>query len=244
MGDRSPTLIGCEKLLTLSKVYKRFGENEVLSGLSLSISPGEIVGFIGSNGSGKTTTMRAILGLLEVDEGEIEIDGQNRSKISTPSSRLGYMPEERGLYQKQGVKSQLQYFGELQGLSRRSAAIKANSLLKRLQLEKHEDKILGDLSLGNQQRVQLIVALIHNPRYLILDEPFSGLDPTGVEALLSVLKEESSRGVGILFSSHVLPYVQEISDRILILNQGRAHSYDQAKGSLGDYYRSLETSCA
>jgi ABC-2 type transport system ATP-binding protein len=226
-------------MLALSNVYKRFGETEVLKGLSLTISPGEVVGFIGANGSGKTTTMRAILGLLEIDEGEIEVDGEDRSSISTPSSLLGYMPEERGLYQKQAIKSQLQYFGELQGLNRKVVAARIDSLLERLQLGKHLHKTLGDLSLGNQQRVQLIVSLLHSPRYLILDEPFSGLDPTGVHALLSVLNEESDSGVGILFSSHVLPYVEEISDRIYILNNGRAHLYKSSMGSLVDCYHSF-----
>jgi ABC-2 type transport system ATP-binding protein len=228
-------------VLQLSSVYKRFNENEVLIDLSLSISPGEIVGFIGANGSGKTTTMRAILGLLEIDAGEIVIDGQNRSKISKPTPLLGYMPEERGLYQKQGVRSQLQYFAELQGMNRKIAGIRVKSLLERMQLNKHDHKLLGDLSLGNQQRAQLIAALIHNPRYLVLDEPFSGLDPTGLESILSVLNEESSNGVGILFSSHVLPHVQEISDRILILNHGRTYTYKNSFGSLSDYYHSLES---
>lgn len=228
-------------MLFLHRIYKQFEENQVLTNLSLSISPGEIVGFVGANGSGKTTTMRAIVGLLEIDKGEIVINGQNRTKISGPTPLLGYMPEERGLYQKQEIASQLQYFGLLQGMNRKTASSKASSLLRRLKVEQYQHRLLSDLSLGNQQRVQLVAALIHEPQYLILDEPFSGLDPTGVDALINVLREESSNGVGILFSSHVFSYVQEISDRILILNAGETFTYEISQGSLSQYFHALES---
>jgi ABC-2 type transport system ATP-binding protein len=229
-------------MLEVRDISKSFGTKEVLRSISFTISPGEIVGFVGANGSGKTTTMRLIMGLLSPDYGSIEIDGALSDATRKNSRMLGYMPEERGLYMNQSLQAQLNFFGDLQGVKGELRESRIESLLGRLGIEQYRYQNLGELSLGNQQRVQLAVSLLHQPRYLILDEPFSGLDPTGVEALREVLIEEAAKGVGIIFSSHILPYVEEISGEVLILNQGRIHKYSDENIGLADYYQSLALS--
>jgi ABC-2 type transport system ATP-binding protein len=226
-------------VIALTHVSKCFGKNSVLDDVSLEVLPGEIVGFVGANGSGKTTTMRAIMGLIKIDHGVIQIENQQMSSEARQNRLLGYMPEERGLYVKQSVLSQLRFFGELQGVEKKTLDDRIDHLLTRLGIEKYRARNLGDLSLGNQQRVQLAVAILHKPRYFLLDEPFSGLDPLGVEALIQILREEAKNGVGILFSSHVLPYVTEISKRVLVLNRGRIHSYVESPLSLPEFYQTL-----
>ncbi len=226
-------------MIALTHISKSFGQVPVLVDISLTVLPGEIVGFVGANGSGKTTTMRAIMGLLSIDDGQIEIDGEKSTLGRRQNHLLGYMPEERGLYVKQTVLSQLRFFGELQGLEKSELDDRINVLLTRLGIEKYGKRDLGDLSLGNQQRVQLAVSILHKPRYFILDEPFSGLDPLGVESLVEILREEAESGVGILFSSHVLPYVREISKRVLILSDGKIHDYADPSLSLPEVYQSL-----
>jgi len=227
-------------MIALTKVSKSFGSHLVLDEISFSLSPGEIVGFIGANGSGKTTTMRIIMGLLSLDGGTITIDRDSPRSNHNVSQSLGYLPEERGLYMNESLLSQLHFFGELQRMGKSSRDTQINKLLYQLEIEQYRDSTLRELSLGNQQRAQIAVALLHDPRYLILDEPFSGLDPMGIESLLNILRAESERGVAILFSSHILAQVDEMSDRVLVLSGGHIHSREDSSGELIDFYRAVE----
>jgi ABC-2 type transport system ATP-binding protein len=229
-------------MIALTNVSKSFGNHLVLDEISFSLSRSEIVGFIGANGSGKTTTMRVIMGLLSLDGGTVTIDGQLPRSNRKVSQSLGYLPEERGLYMNETLISQLHFFGELQHMSKPIRDEQINQLLYQLEIEQYRDSRLRELSLGNQQRAQIAVALLHDPRYLVLDEPFSGLDPLGIESLLNILRAESERGVAILFSSHILAQVEEISDRVLVLSGGHIHCREDKSEQLIDFYREVEVS--
>lgn len=173
---------------------------------------------MGSNGAGKSTTMRMALGVISLDSGSVSFDG--KPVDSATRRRIGYMPEERGLYGKEKISSQLVFLGQLHGLSGQEAQKSALALLERLGLSSRADDKLDDLSLGNQQRVQLAAALIHDPDLLVLDEPFSGLDPVAVATMTEILQEKAARGVPILFSSHQLDLVQHICSRVGIISKG------------------------
>ncbi|WP_435299537.1 ABC transporter ATP-binding protein [Timonella sp. A28] len=205
--------------LNLNAISRSFGDHQVLHSTSLTVQRGEIVGFIGGNGAGKTTTMRIILGLLEPSAGDITWDGQPITAADRRS--IGYMPEERGLYPQMPVRDQIIHFALLEGHTKPSAVAKANQLIASLGLQGREKTLIQDLSLGNQQRVQLAVSLVGEPALLVLDEPFSGLDPLAVESMAALLQEQADMGVGILFSSHQLELVERICDRVCILDKGK-----------------------
>jgi len=206
-------------VLEISDLVHRFGTRVALDRLNAKVSAGQIVGLVGRNGAGKTTTMRAVMGILRPSGGEVSWDGH----VVGPSDwlRFGYMPEERGLYPQMRVLDQLSYFGELHGLDRLTARNVAQAWLGGLGLEGREQDRVVALSHGNQQRVQLAVALVHRPELLVLDEPFSGLDPTAVDALSDTLRMEAQRGTAVLFSSHQLELVEHLCDRVIILEEGR-----------------------
>ena len=206
-------------VLQLSGVSRSFGEHQVLHGVDLAVTRGEIVGFIGGNGAGKTTTMRLILVLLTPSAGEITWDG--RPITADDRRAIGYMPEERGLYPGMTVEDQLVHFALLEGRTLPEAKEIASELIADLDLRGRENSTVQDLSLGNQQRVQLGAALVGRPTLLVLDEPFSGLDPLAVETMADLLKEQAALGVGVLFSSHQLELVERLCDRVCILDQGR-----------------------
>ena len=206
-------------MLEIRNLTKTFGTNRALDGMSFSVHPGEIYGFVGSNGAGKSTTMRIALGVRACDSGEVLLHGTPLNDDSR--RRIGYMPEERGLYAKEKLLSQLVFLGTLHGMSRKDAEQSGRDLLERLGLGERMDDKLDDLSLGNQQRVQLAASLIHDPDVLILDEPFSGLDPVAVEVMSEMLVERASRGVAVVFSSHQLDLVQRLCDRVGIVARGR-----------------------
>jgi ABC-2 type transport system ATP-binding protein len=227
-------------VITLTGVSKSFDGEVVLSDVSFTVEPGQIVGFVGANGSGKTTTMRAIMGLLPLSSGKIKVDGTLVNSVNKTSRSLGYLPEERGLYTNDSVENQLHFFGELQGMTMESRDLRIEYLLERLGVQKYRKSKLRDLSLGNQQRVQVAVAALHSPKYFIFDEPFSGLDPTGIRTLRDFISEESDKGVGAIFSSHIIPFVEEISHKILVLSGGKISTYDGVSGSLSDFFKSLE----
>lgn len=205
-------------MLKVESLTKSFGPKKVLKDVSLSITPGEVKGFLGINGSGKTTTMRVIMGVLEADSGAVIYDGKPVSLKDRV--RFGYMPEERGLYQKMKVREQVEYFAKLYGSSPRQARTRTNELMERLQISQHANSAVQALSLGNQQRAQLAVALVHEPVLLILDEPFSGLDPSATSAVAEVLRERADKGVGVLFSSHQLDLLERLVDSVSILHEG------------------------
>lgn len=198
---------------------RRFGEISAVDGVSFRVPDGQLTGFVGGNGAGKTTTMRMIVGLLGIHAGSVTWDG--RPITAADRRRVGYMPEERGLYPKQKILDQLVYLGQLSGMSRADAATAITEHLERFGLADRAKDPVEKLSLGNQQRVQIIAALMTRPAALILDEPFSGLDPTAVDSMVDLLREHAARGVPILFSSHQLDLVERLCDRLVILSSGR-----------------------
>ncbi|SDP74796.1 ABC-2 type transport system ATP-binding protein [Actinopolyspora xinjiangensis] len=205
-------------MLALEHLRKSYGTRPVLHDVSLPVERGEILGFVGGNGAGKTTSMRIVLGVTEADSGRVLLDGEPVD--DGIRSRMGYMPEERGLYDTMRVEHQLRFFAELRGLTRGDARRAAAYWLEVLGLSQRRQSRLQELSLGNQQRVQLAAALVHAPDTLVLDEPFSGLDPLAVDVMSRVLREEADRGVPVIFSSHQLDLVERVCDRVAVLRQG------------------------
>ncbi|MDH3303459.1 MAG: ATP-binding cassette domain-containing protein [Acidimicrobiia bacterium] len=205
--------------LRIDDVAKRYGEVVAIDGLTIDVRPGSMIGFLGPNGSGKTTTMRAVMGMVRLDRGTITWDGATIDDKAR--SRIGYMPQDRGLYARMKVREQVVYFARLAGLSKAVAAERADHWLDRVGLADRADSLTQELSGGNQQRVQLAVALVHDPDLLILDEPFSGLDPVAVEALRAIISERADDGAGVLFSSHQLDLVEGLCDEVVVIAQGR-----------------------
>ncbi len=206
-------------MLELKNLSKRYGEVRALDGASLSVAPGRMLGFLGPNGAGKTTAMRSVFGLVRLDAGEVTWKGHQVG----PDERLqfGYMPEQRGLYPRMKVGDQLAYFAELHGMSHADASASVSRWLATLGLSERSDDRLEQLSHGNQQRVQLAAALVHDPQLLILDEPFSGLDPVAVETLADSLQAEAAKGKAVVFSSHQLDLVEDMCEDVVIINRGR-----------------------
>jgi len=205
-------------VLVFSDAGKRFGAVQALAGCSFSVARGRMVGFLGPNGAGKTTAMRAIFGLVRLDAGAVFWDGRPTGIVER--LRFGYMPEERGLYPRMPVREQIEYFGRLHGLDTRAARAAASRWLERLGLGDRQDAKVEELSHGNQQRAQLAAALLHEPDLLVLDEPFAGLDPLGVEALGTVIAELAAAGAAVLFSSHQLDLVEHVCQDVVVLDHG------------------------
>lgn len=204
--------------LEVKNIFKNFGNKEVLKGISFSAESGEAFGLLGRNGAGKTTSIRILMDVFPADSGEILIDGK---PIDYSKIRIGYLPEERGLYPKKKIVDQLVYFAMLNGLSKRNAVKSVDNWLNRLQMSEYRNKRLDTLSKGNQQKIQLVTALAHNPQIIIFDEPFSGLDPVNAMTLKEVVKEEIDKGKIVLFSSHQMNYIEEFCDKIAIINNGK-----------------------
>ncbi|MFH8251100.1 ABC transporter ATP-binding protein [Microbacterium sp. B2969] len=205
-------------MLELRKIVKAYGGRRVLDEVGFDVRPGRLTGFVGGNGAGKTTTMRIALGVLAKDSGDVLLDGV--AVTADDRRRFGYMPEERGLYPKMKVGEHIAYLARLHGYGKRDATTAATALLERLGLgERLGDKV-ETLSLGNQQRAQIAAALVHEPEVLLLDEPFSGLDPLAVDVVAGVLQERAARGVAVLFSSHQLDLVERLCDDLVIIAAG------------------------
>ncbi len=198
---------------------RSFGQIRAVDDVSFTVASGLLTGFVGGNGAGKTTTMRMIMGVLAPTSGEVLRDG--RPITAADRRRFGYMPEERGLYPKQPVLDQLVYLGRLRGLSTAAARTSVTEHLERLGLAERAKDHVEKLSLGNQQRVQIIAALMGEPQALVLDEPFSGLDPAAVDNMADLLREHTARGVPVLFSSHQLDLVERLCERLVVLSRGR-----------------------
>ncbi|TCJ94279.1 ABC transporter ATP-binding protein [Nocardia alba] len=225
-------------MLEIAQLTRRFGDNVAVDDVSFTVPPGALTGFVGGNGAGKTTTMRMIMGVLAVQSGEIRWDGRPVTELDRRS--FGYMPEERGLYPKQPVFDQLVYLARLRGLPADQAKARTESLLERFDLGARGKDKLESLSLGNQQRVQIAAAVIAQPSALILDEPFSGLDPTAVDSMVELLREYTEQGVPVLFSSHQLDLVERLCDQLVVLAAGRVvgqGSVDELRTSGGTRYR-------
>ena len=203
--------------LEVKNLYKSFAGTEVLHGISFNVESGKALGLLGRNGAGKTTTIRIVMNLFDPDNGEILL---NEEKFNPKEHQIGYLPEERGLYPKKKILEQLVYLGQLRGLSGKTA--KENTLywLKRLGVEKYKDKRLETLSKGNQQKVQLAETFLCNPDIIILDEPFSGLDPVNSQILKDIIIELISEGKLLIFSSHQMSYVEEFCEEIALIHKG------------------------
>ena len=228
-------------MLEIHELTKHYGRVTALDGASLAARPGRLLGFLGPNGAGKTTTMRCVFGLATPDAGEVRWDG--RPIDAAVRLRFGYMPEQRGLYPRMRVADQLVYFGRHHGLSSADAKGRAAALLERFGLGDRARAKLEDLSHGNQQRVQLAAALVHDPALLVLDEPFSGLDPLGVATMTEVLRERASAGVAVVFSSHQLDLVEEVCEDVAIISAGRivaSGEIDELKSSAGRRHLDVE----
>jgi ABC-2 type transport system ATP-binding protein len=214
-------------VLKLEHVTKRFGKFTAVEDLSLVIPVKEMFGFLGANGAGKTTTFRMILGLLDPSGGEITWDGH---LIDYSTSHLvGYLPEERGLYPKLKVRDQIVYLARLRGMEKNEVLIELKSWLERFKIPEYENKKVEELSKGNQQKIQFIAAVIHKPKLLILDEPFSGLDPVNVELLKESVIALKENGATIVFSSHRMEHVEEMCEHLCILDKGRPVVYGSLK---------------
>ncbi|QLY33649.1 ABC transporter ATP-binding protein [Nocardia huaxiensis] len=219
-------------MLEVVHLTRRFGDNIAVNEVSFTVAPGALTGFVGGNGAGKTTTMRMIMGVLAVHGGEIH--WENRPVTFEDRRTFGYMPEERGLYPKQPLLDQLVYLARLRGLSAGDARRRASELLERFDLGDRAKDKLESLSLGNQQRVQIAAAVIAQPSLLILDEPFSGLDPTAIDAMADLLREYAGQGVPVLFSSHQLDLVERLCDDLVILAKGRVVASGAVKELAGN----------
>lgn len=212
------------RTLEIDTISKRYGDIVALDEMSFDVGPGELFGFVGSNGAGKTTTMRIVLGVLARDAGEVRYDG--RPIDMHMRRRIGYMPEERGLYPKMKVGEQLTYLARLHGMTPGAAAHAIERWTERLGVASRRDDDVQKLSLGNQQRVQLAAALAHDPEVLVLDEPFSGLDPVAVDVMSEVLLDKAAEGVPVVFSSHQLDLVQRLCHRVGIVRSGQMVACD------------------
>ncbi|MEX0831897.1 MAG: ATP-binding cassette domain-containing protein [Nitriliruptoraceae bacterium] len=230
-------------MLAVNGLTKRYGDVVALDGVSLIAHPGRLLGFLGPNGSGKTTTMRAVFGLVRPDSGTVRWN--DRPVDTEVRLRFGYMPEQRGLYPRMPIGRQLTFLSRMHGVSREASMAAARTWLERLGLIDRVDDQLSALSHGNQQRVQLASALVHEPDLLVLDEPFSGLDPLGVQDMSEILREQANRGATVMFSSHQLELVEELCDDVVIIAQGR----DRLHGTLDEArsaatYRNVEVRLA
>lgn len=205
-------------ILELRNIEKSFGEKKVLTGVSFQAEGGKAFGLLGRNGAGKTTSIRILMDVFPANGGEVLLDGK---PIDYNKIGIGYLPEERGLYPKKKIIDQLVYFAELKGMSTKAAVKAVDYWLDRLGMTEYRNKRLDTLSKGNQQKIQLVTALAHDPDIVILDEPFSGLDPVNAMLLKDVVKEQIAKGKIVLFSSHQMSYIEEFCDSIAILNSGK-----------------------
>ena len=212
--------------LEVKEIRKSFGEKEVLHGVSFEVESGKALGLLGRNGAGKTTTIRILMDVFHANSGEIRIDGK---KFVPSEYQIGYLPEERGLYPKRTVMEQMVYLAQLRGLNKKTAETNARRWLNRLEVAEYETRKLETLSKGNQQKVQLAATLVANPDIVILDEPFSGLDPVNSQILKDVVSELIADGKLVIFSSHQMSYVEEFCDHIAIINQGEVVLAGQLK---------------
>lgn len=219
-------------VLEMKDINKSFGAKQVLKGVSFRAEGGSAFGLLGRNGAGKTTSIRILMDVFPADSGQVLLDGK---PVDYGKIGLGYLPEERGLYPKKPIGEQLVYLARLKGMSKKAAQEAVDFWLKRLGMEEHKNKRLDTLSKGNQQKIQLITALAHDPEIVVLDEPFSGLDPVNAQLLKDVVKEQIGKGKIVLFSSHQMNYIEEFCDSIAILHQGEV----VLSGNLRDIKRSF-----
>jgi ABC-2 type transport system ATP-binding protein len=208
-------------MLTVSHVHRRFASVHAVNDLSFEVAPGEIFALLGPNGAGKSTLLRMLVGITRPDSGSIAWQTRAGTTSRLPAEQIGYLPEDRGLYQDQPLVAVLEYFGSLRGMSRPDARAAATMWLERLELGARLKDKVGALSKGNQQKVQFAAAVLHNPRFVILDEPFSGLDPLNQEVFLTLVRSLRDAGTTVLFSAHQMALVERLADRLFVMQHGR-----------------------
>lgn len=206
-------------MLQVKSIRKQFQKTLAVDNISFHVNPGDIYGFLGPNGAGKTTTIRMLMGIIKPDSGDITLDGNDINSV--PRQKFGYLPEERGLYQKEKLGEVLKYLGLLKGLASSEVEATVRRWLQRFELESYAQRNIRELSKGNQQKVQFLATLIHDPQLIILDEPFTGLDPINQILLKEIIRELSAKGASILFSTHQMDQVERLCNRICLINQGR-----------------------
>ena len=222
-------------MLTVKNITKTYGTLKAVDNLSFEVKEGEIFGLLGVNGAGKTTTFRMIVGLLEPDDGEITL---NNHKIDYDiTDTIGFLTEERSLFQKMTVKEQLLYYGQLKNIDKKTILERLDYWLKRFNIEEYKNSVIKELSKGNQQKIQFIAAVIHEPKLLILDEPFSALDPFNVSLMMEAIKEISKKGTMVIFSSHRMEHVEMFCEKLLILVKGKAILQGSLKQIKDDYQK-------
>lgn len=220
------------KIVEVSQIAKSFGDTKAVRDVTFSVNPGEIFGMLGPNGAGKTTTIRIMLDIFKPDQGEVSIFGG--SMTEEKKERIGYMPEERGLYQDISLNKCLIYLGSLKGLSKADVETRLDPLLERFDLADHKQKKVKELSKGMQQKAQIINTILHQPDLIIIDEPFTSLDPINTQMVKDVMRELRENGTTIIMSTHQMHQVEELSDRIILINEGR----DVLYGDLDEIRRS------
>lgn len=225
-----------EIILKVESILKQFGKLNAVNHLSFSVRRGEIFALLGPNGAGKTTTVRMLMNIIRPDEGQIEfyLDDSKMSKIPS-SSQLGYLPEERGLYQEIPIIKTLEFMGIIRGMSKIQAQESAEQWLEKLELLDRKNEKLSTLSKGNQQKIQFISSVLHNPLFAVLDEPFAGYDPINQEAFLRIIKELRDKGTTILLSAHQMHLVERVADRVLLINNGKKIAYGTVDEIKKDY---------
>ena len=206
------------EMLQITNLTKQFKKIKAVDNISLKVQKGDIYGFLGPNGAGKTTSIRMIMGIIKPDNGSIKLNGSDINTINR--KKLGYLPEDRGLYQKQNLSEILYYFGCLKGLDKKDSKNRANLWLERFYLDDQKGRKIEELSKGNQQKIQFIIALLHDPQLIILDEPFTGLDPVNQILLKEVIKEKQEEGKTIIFSTHQMEQVERLCNNICLINKG------------------------
>lgn len=223
--------------LKIENLTKTYGDFKALNNVSLEAENGRILGILGRNGAGKTTTIKSIMGIIEPDSGTITFDGVDNRKAKIT---IGYLPEERGLYVNSVVKDELLYFAMLNGMDKKKALEEIKRLLEDFKIPTYLNKKVKTLSKGNKQKIQLISAILHKPQIVILDEPFSGLDPVNIELFKNTVLNLKKKGTTILFSSHRMEDVEEMCDRIVMLNKGNVVENNTVKGLIDKYSREDE----
>jgi len=227
-----------DHVVVLEKLVKDFDGKRAVDNISLRLSKGEILGLLGPNGAGKTTTIRMIMNIIAPDSGNIRLLGEKFSeKIK---DRIGYLPEERGLYRKLKVLETLSFFGELKGMKRDEIKKKGNKLLKKFDLESYRNKKVEELSKGMAQKLQFIITIMHSPEFLILDEPFAGLDPVNIEIVKDIILEKKREGVTIIFSTHLMEYAEKIVDSVVMINKAEFVSSLKYVKNVRDYGKEME----
>jgi len=222
-------------MLSIFEVSKSFGTVRAVKGVSLDIEPGEIYGLLGANGAGKTTVFRMILNIIKPDSGSVLYNG--KTITIDESSLLGYLPEERSLYQREKVKDQIVYFGKLKGMTTKMAEERLDFLLDKFEITEYKNRKVKELSKGNQQKVAFLAAILHNPEIIILDEPFTGLDPMNVKTFKNLIREMAESGKTIIFSSHQMDVIEELCDRLAIMRNGTIILEGKLQAIKDDYKR-------